>query len=158
MRTNTRNPIARFSLANVNEAKSKAARNAAKGPATAQSGGAQGGALPAIAVAASLPGVTPGLLPPGTSQESPVYGAAPAARGPEPMPPAPRNYALNAAQARISFGEKLKTWNLFWQEAKAAPASQQNGPVEIKLSDDWHTGADGQLQTAPFKLGSGGGR
>jgi len=79
----------------------KRRQRAVKAPATARSGSAQGGALPAIAVAAGLPGVTPGMtLPP--LQESPVYGAAPAApaaQGPvAPMPPAPRNRALNAAQ------------------------------------------------------------
>jgi RHS repeat-associated protein len=134
--------------------------DAVKAPVTARSGSAQGGALPAIAVAAGLPGVTPGMtLPP--LQESPVYGAAPAApaaQGPvAPMPPAPRNRALNAARAHISDGEKLKTWPLFWQEAKAAPGKQQDAPTEIKLSGDWH-GADGQLQTAPITPGPGGAR
>jgi RHS repeat-associated protein len=70
----------------------------------------------------------------------------------------PRNQALNAAQAHISFGQKLKTWNLFFQEAKPAPGNQPDSPAKIKLSFDWHTGTDGQMQTAPLKLLNGGGR
>lgn len=42
-------------------------------------------------------------------------------------------------------------------DAAKAPGKQQDGPTEIKLSGDWH-GADGQLQTAPITLGTGGGR
>ncbi len=38
------------------------------------------------------------------------------------------------------------------------PLLDLSGPMEIKLSGDWHTGAEGQLQTAPFTLGTGGGQ
>ncbi len=57
----------------------------------------------------------------------------------------------------VTESEKLRAWPLFWQEAKDSPGKQQGGPAEIKLSGDWHD-TDGQVETAPFKLGTGDGR